>query len=52
LVDSRNVHGLVSKLQEIVLEYAPSMEILALGDVDRYDKIVSHNRARAGLTLE
>lgn len=52
LVDSRNFHGLVSKLQEIVPEYAPSKEILSLGEVDRYDKIVSYNRARAGLTLE
>jgi FlaA1/EpsC-like NDP-sugar epimerase len=52
LVDSRNFHGLVSKLQEIVPEYVPSKEILSLGEVDRYDKIVSYNRARAGLTLE
>jgi hypothetical protein len=42
----------VSKLQEIVPEYVPSKEILSLGEVDRYDKIVSYNRARAGLTLE
>jgi FlaA1/EpsC-like NDP-sugar epimerase len=52
LADSRNVNGLVKKLQEIVPEYTPSREILSLSEVDRYDKIVSYNRARAGLALE
>jgi FlaA1/EpsC-like NDP-sugar epimerase/UDP-N-acetylmuramyl pentapeptide phosphotransferase/UDP-N-acetylglucosamine-1-phosphate transferase len=52
LVDSKNVHGLVNKLHEIVPEYTPSREILSLTEVDRYDKIVSYNRARAGLSQE
>jgi len=52
LVNSQNVHGLVQKLQEIVPEYTPSKEVLSLSEVDRYDKIVSYNRARAGLALD
>ena len=52
LVDSKNVHGLVSLLKEIVPEYSPSEQILALSEVDRYDKILGYNRARADLSLE
>ncbi|MGA2261305.1 MAG: hypothetical protein ABSH28_07710 [Acidobacteriota bacterium] len=50
-MDSRNFHGLLSKPQKIVPENAPSKEILSLGEIGRYDKIVSYNRARAGLTF-
>jgi FlaA1/EpsC-like NDP-sugar epimerase len=52
LVDSKNVHGLVNKLQEIVPEYAPSEEMLALAEVDRHDRVISYNRARAGLSQQ
>ena len=52
LVDSKNVHGLVNKLKEIVPEYTPSEEVLALSELDRYDKLVGYNRARAALSLE
>ena len=51
LVESRNVHGLISKLQEIVPEYWPSEEIVALSEVDRHDQALLYKRARAGLTV-
>jgi FlaA1/EpsC-like NDP-sugar epimerase/UDP-N-acetylmuramyl pentapeptide phosphotransferase/UDP-N-acetylglucosamine-1-phosphate transferase len=51
LSDSRNVHGLIMKLKEIVPEYKPSREILEQAEVDRFDKFASYNRARAGLSL-
>jgi FlaA1/EpsC-like NDP-sugar epimerase/UDP-N-acetylmuramyl pentapeptide phosphotransferase/UDP-N-acetylglucosamine-1-phosphate transferase len=47
LVNSKNVHGLVSKLREIVPEYSPSKEILTLSEVDRYAGIGSFDHARA-----
>jgi FlaA1/EpsC-like NDP-sugar epimerase len=49
IVDSRNVHNLVAKLQEIVPEYTPSKEILSLAAVDRSDRFGSYARARTGL---
>jgi FlaA1/EpsC-like NDP-sugar epimerase/UDP-N-acetylmuramyl pentapeptide phosphotransferase/UDP-N-acetylglucosamine-1-phosphate transferase len=51
LSDSRNVHGLVMKLKEIVPEYKPSREILEQAEVDRFDKFASYSKARAGLSL-
>ncbi len=45
LVDSRNAHGLVAKLVSIVPEYWPSEEIIALSEVDRYDRALSYKRA-------
>ncbi len=50
LVDSRNVSALVSKLKEIVPEYTPSQEVLALCEVDRHDKFVSYRRELASLS--
>jgi FlaA1/EpsC-like NDP-sugar epimerase len=50
-VDSRNVHGLVMKLKEIVPEYQPSREILEQAEVDRFDRFASYSQARAGLPL-
>ena len=38
LVAAKNVHGLVSKLVEIVPEYWPSPEIISLSAVDRHDQ--------------
>ncbi len=49
LVESKNVHGLVSKLVQIVPEYMPSDEINALCNVDRHDKALTYRRARSGL---
>jgi FlaA1/EpsC-like NDP-sugar epimerase len=49
LVESKNVHGLVSKLVQIVPEYMPSEEINALCNVDRHDKALTYRRARTGL---
>jgi FlaA1/EpsC-like NDP-sugar epimerase len=49
IVDSKNVHALVTKLQEIVPEYTPSKEILDRGEVDRFDILPSYGRARAEL---
>ncbi len=49
IVDKKNVHALVTKLQEIVPEYTPSKEILELCEVDRFDLLGSYVRARAEL---
>ena len=49
LVESKNVHGLVSKLVQIVPEYMPSEEINALCNIDRHDKALTYRRARTGL---
>jgi FlaA1/EpsC-like NDP-sugar epimerase len=46
LTDAHNVHGIVSKLKEIVPEYTPSPEILARSEVDRYDSLFSYGSAR------
>jgi len=51
-VDSRNVNALVSKLKEIVPEYTPSQEVLALCEVDRHDKFISYRRELASLSRE
>ena len=52
LTEARNVHGLISKLQEIVPEYWPSDEIVALTEVDRHDQALIYKRARAGLGVK
>jgi FlaA1/EpsC-like NDP-sugar epimerase len=44
LTEARNVHGLVSKLKEIVPEYTPSTEIQARSEVDRYNEFLSYGR--------
>jgi FlaA1/EpsC-like NDP-sugar epimerase len=50
LVAAKNVHGLVSKLVEIVPEYWPSPEIISLGAVDRHDSALNYQLARASLS--
>ena len=50
--ESRNVHGLISKLQEIVPEYWPSEEIVALTEVDRHDQTLVYKRGRSGLAIK
>ena len=52
IVAAKNVHRLVAKLQEIVPEYAPSPEILALAKVDQHDRFVAVQQSRAGLARE
>lgn len=46
LVESRNVHGLLCKLVEIVPEYWPSSEIVGLSEVDRHDQFLGYKLAR------
>ncbi len=48
LTEAHNVHGLVSKLKEIVPEYSPSPEILARSEVDRYGTFLSYEPAGRG----
>jgi FlaA1/EpsC-like NDP-sugar epimerase len=52
LVESRNVHGLISKLVSIVPEYGPSEQVTALGEVDRHDQTSVYMRARASLARD
>jgi FlaA1/EpsC-like NDP-sugar epimerase len=49
MVSAKNVHGLVTKLKEIVPEYTPSPEILELAKLDRHDGFVAYQQARASL---
>jgi FlaA1/EpsC-like NDP-sugar epimerase len=50
IVDSKNIHSLVTKLQEIVPEYSPSKEILEMCEVDRFDRFVVYKQERIALT--
>ena len=50
LVEAKNVHGLVTKLVQIVPEYWPSPEIISLGAIDRHDQALVYRQARANLT--
>jgi FlaA1/EpsC-like NDP-sugar epimerase len=52
LVESRNVHGLISKLVSIVPEYGPSEQVNALCHVDRHDQASVYKRARASLARD
>lgn len=49
LVEAKNVSGLILKLKEIVPEYRPSREILALCEYDRHDRAWRYKRESAGL---
>lgn len=51
-VNAKNVSGLITKLREIVPEYTPSPEILALAEVDRHDRFLNYQQSRASLTLD
>jgi hypothetical protein len=44
------VHGLVTKLVEIVPEYWPSPEIISLSALDRHDQELNYRLARANLS--
>lgn len=52
IVAAKNVHALVTKLREIVPEYTPSPDILALAKVDRHDRFVALQQARSNITHE
>jgi len=52
VVAASNVHGLVTKLKEIVPEYTPSPDILALAKVDRHDRFMTYQQARANLNRD
>jgi FlaA1/EpsC-like NDP-sugar epimerase len=52
LVESRNVHGLISKLVSIVPEYGPSEQLTALCEVDRHDQASVYRLARASLARD
>jgi FlaA1/EpsC-like NDP-sugar epimerase len=51
LVEAKNMHGLVSKLLEIVPEYKPSEEILSQCLVDCHDIALQYRRARPSLVV-
>jgi FlaA1/EpsC-like NDP-sugar epimerase len=46
LVTAKNVHGLVQMFQQIVPEYKPSEEVLAMAETDRHDMGTTYRRAR------
>jgi len=50
LVGSKNVHGLITKLNKIVPEYSPSREITSLAEIDCLDQSVIYRRDRADLS--
>jgi len=50
LVESRNIHGLITELVGIVPQYRPSAEVLAMSAVDRYDYSQKYLHDRAALT--
>ncbi len=45
LVAAKNMHGLLSKLREIVPEYTPSKETLALAEIDRYGGLLAYDHS-------
>jgi len=49
LVEARNLHGLVTLLNNIVPQYKPSAEMLAISEVDRYDYSRKYLRERTNL---
>ncbi len=51
LVEAKNVSGLILKLKQIVPEYRPSREILALCEFDRHDLAWRYKRESAGLAV-
>jgi hypothetical protein len=50
VAETKNVYGLIQKLTTIVPEYSPSVDILSLCEIDRYDSVINYNRARAYLS--
>ena len=52
IVETRNVHALVAKLREIVPEYNPSDEMLALCEVDKHDLTSQYRHASSLLSSD
>lgn len=50
-VDAKNVHAIVTKLRQIVSEYTPSKEILALCELDRHDMALNYRSKQAELIV-
>src|SRR5262249_55102655 len=50
LVETRNVHGVISKLIEIVPEYEPSQEIINQAEIDRHDQVQIYKRSWTDLS--
>ncbi len=50
--EAKNVHALIATIRNIVPEYSPSAEILALCQTDRHDILLPYRRARAALVSE
>ena len=50
LVESRDLHGLLTELRTIVPQYRPSAEVVTLADVDRYDYSRRYSRDRITLS--
>ena len=48
-MDAKSVSGLIQRLQEIVPEYSPSPELLALCQFDRHDLFGNYRRAQIDL---
>jgi FlaA1/EpsC-like NDP-sugar epimerase len=48
-VETKNVHGLVTKLRRIVPEYWPSEEINSLRELDRFDRAAIYKSERTAL---
>jgi len=51
LVDAKNVHGLITRLRQIVPEYTPSQEILTLSDLDRHDIALNYRSKQTELII-
>ena len=51
LVESRNLHALITQLAAIVPQYKPSAEVLAISEVDRFDYSRKYLRERTVLAL-
>lgn len=51
LLDAKNVHSLITKLGQIVPEYTPSKEVLALCELDRHDMALHYRSKQAELIV-
>jgi FlaA1/EpsC-like NDP-sugar epimerase len=50
--EAKNVHAMIATIRDIVPEYTPSKEILALCQTDCHDVLLPYRRARAALASE
>jgi FlaA1/EpsC-like NDP-sugar epimerase len=49
-VEAKNMNAVITKLKEMVPEYSPSESILSLCEFDRYDRFITYNLSREGLS--